>query len=130
MYYTNFAALAAILSTCLTLTTPVLSHDHPNQQKNKSSQAHGNGNGHGNGKNKGGGHKHYEFRIETSFRLSEFWVPSADKQVQNVLNLARKPGARPHNAAYLQALRGGHQVDGVYGVEEVDVTDTGMIFHL
>ena len=123
MYYNNFTALAALLAACLTLTTPVLAHDKPHGQ-NKNNQSKGSSGGKSQG-----AHKHYEFRIETSLRLPEFWVPSANRKVQNVLNLIHKPGQKPHNAAYMQALRGGHQVDGVYGVEEVDITDTGMICH-
>ena len=108
MYYTNLAGLTTLLTTYLSLATPTFAHD----------RHHGNG--------KGNSHGHGGFKIEP-LKLHDFWVPSANKPVQSILNLKRKPGAKPHNAKYLQALRRGNAVDGVYGSEEIDVTDTGTL---
>lgn len=98
-YFSNFAALAALLTTCLSIATLTDAHD-------------------GRGRN---------FKIQP-YKPPHFWVPSPNIKAQHVLNMRRKPGQKPHNAAYLQALKQGVQVEGVYGTEEVDVTDTGLVF--
>ena len=103
MYYSNIAAITTVLTTCLSLTTPTLAHD----QKSNT---------------KGGGGGGFTIKQQS---LPDFWVPSRNEKVQNVLQMKRRPGAKPINSKYVQALRSGKQVDGVYGSEEIDVTDTG-----
>ncbi|KAG8528359.1 uncharacterized protein KY384_007277 [Bacidia gigantensis] len=69
----------------------------------------------------------HQFHTST-YKLPNYWVPSANQKTQNVLNLKHKPDAKPHNQGYLQALRNGSQVNGVFGYEEVDVTANGLVF--
>ena len=66
------------------------------------------------------------FRIEP-YRPTSFWVPSPDKQAQNVLSMRRRPGSAT-SAAYMQSLRRGNQVNGVYGYEDLDTTERGAFW--
>ena len=59
--------------------------------------------------------------------LDNFWVPSEHIEVSFVLPLRRKAGAQPVALRYLASLRNGKQTNGVFGQEEIDVTDTGML---
>ena len=68
----------------------------------------------------------FTFQIHS---LDNYWVPSSNIRVDFVLQLRRKPGAQPVALRYLQQLRGGKHNNGVFGQEEIDVTDTGMPFH-
>ena len=98
MYSPAIAASTAILLLWISLVTPSLA-------------------------SRGQHHGQNQFRLET-YRPSSFWVPSPNRLAQNVLSMQRRPG-RPASDGYMKSLRKGGQVDGVYGFEEVDVTERG-----
>ncbi|CAF9936234.1 MAG: hypothetical protein ALECFALPRED_006738 [Alectoria fallacina] len=73
------------------------------------------------------GFQSHKFKVG---RLSPapFQAPSPDTQASNVLSLTRQASGISRSAGYVQSLRKGSEVDGVYGVAPLTSVEEGTVF--
>ncbi|KAL9099605.1 MAG: hypothetical protein Q9163_004912 [Psora crenata] len=115
------ASSIALLVSYISLATPSLAtQSHNHTQSRNHTQSHGQIHNNGHVKS------HNPFRLEP-YSPTSFWVPSPNQIAQNVLSMRGREGI-PASAAYMKSLRSGSEAKGVYGYEEVDVTERGLVF--
>ena len=57
-----------------------------------------------------------------------FQAPSGNTQASHVLSLTRQASGISRSAGYVQSLRKGNEVNGVYGVSELTSVEEGTVF--
>ena len=73
------------------------------------------------------GFRNHKFKVG-GLSPAPFQAPSANTQASHVLSLTRQASGISRSAGYVQSLRKGNEVNGVYGVAKLTSVEEGTVF--